>query len=353
MKERCSNFELLRILCMLLVVCGHILIWSNTSFNSQELLGGADYALVQFFRGFTVVAVNVFVLISGYWGIKLKLNKLIRMDLMVLFYSLFFLFISIYFGKDILFSTKSLTHYFPIISNKYWFITSYFTLCLLSPFLNKFLKNINKKELELYLIVSFILFYLWPTVSYILNFDQVVKDAGYGVINFVILYTTGYYIRHYFQSNFSSIIWIIMYIVLCIILFLFQITYSHILGFSFTALYSYNTVFVYFASIALFMAFKQLKFKSNLINILSVNCFSVYIIHMSSPFMEWVDTIFKYSEMKGIMIIVLAIILSLLIYLFCIIIEYLRKLVCGKPENYFVEKLHSLWNKYYPNLEVW
>lgn len=352
MKDRCSNFELLRILCMILVVCGHFLLWSNTSFNSHELLGGTNYALIQFFRGFTVVAVNVFVLISGYWGIKLKLNKLIKINLMVLFYSLFFFFISIYLGKDILISTKSLTHFFPIISNKYWFITSYFILCLISPFINKFLKYINKKELELYLIVSSILFYLWPTVSYILNFDQVVKDAGYGVINFVILYTTGYYIRHYFQNHFSSLFWIIMYIVLCIILFLFQITYSNILGFSFTALYSYNTLFVYFASIALFMAFKQLQFKSNLINIISANCLSVYIIHMSRPFMGWIETIFKYSEMKGIMVIVHAIILSILIYLFCIIIEYLRKLICERLENYVVEKLHPLWDKNYPNLDV-
>ena len=353
MKERCSNFELLRILCMIFVVCGHILLWSNTSYDSKKLLGGVDYALIQFFRSFTVVAVNVFVLISGYWGIKLKLNKLIRIDLMVLFYSLLFFSICIILGRDVLFSTKSLTHFLPIISNKYWFITSYFILCLISPFLNYVLNTISKKEQGLFLIVGCILFYLWPTVSYILNFSHVVKDAGYGIINFVMLYVTGNYIRHYFQSIHSSMTWFIIYILVTLLLFLFQITYSHILGFSFTALYSYNTIFVYSASIALFIAFKQLDIRSNYINILSANCLSVYIIHMSRPFMKLVDDMFKYSEMKGFTIIAIAIILSFLIYLFCIIIEYIRKMILGRLENYTVEKLHFLWEKYCPSFDVW
>ena len=60
-----SNMELLRVLCMLFIVCGHI-----TLAHKSDLMGDSSYYINYFFRSFAVVAVNVYVLISGYYGIK-------------------------------------------------------------------------------------------------------------------------------------------------------------------------------------------------------------------------------------------------------------------------------------------
>ena len=76
-----SNMELLRVLCMLFIVCGHI-----TLAHKSDLMGDSSYYINYFFRSFAVVAVNVYVLISGYYGIKLKVKKLGEMVFIYLDY---------------------------------------------------------------------------------------------------------------------------------------------------------------------------------------------------------------------------------------------------------------------------
>ena len=62
---RQSNFELLRIVAMLLIVAHHFLIATGRlDYRSGTLRGG------ELVNSFCVVGVNCFILISGYFGIK-------------------------------------------------------------------------------------------------------------------------------------------------------------------------------------------------------------------------------------------------------------------------------------------
>lgn len=88
-----SNMELLRVLCMLFIVCGHII-----SAHKFDLIGGCSYYINHFFRSFTIIAVNVYVLISGYYGIKLKVKKLGEINTMVTVYSVLFVLFSLWVG---------------------------------------------------------------------------------------------------------------------------------------------------------------------------------------------------------------------------------------------------------------
>lgn len=84
---RNSNFELLRIVCMLFIVLGHI---------RSKHKGGMDLASIDYWIDFGImpfvcVAVNSFVLISGYWGIKFKMERLLKLNLQTWFYSVLIL----------------------------------------------------------------------------------------------------------------------------------------------------------------------------------------------------------------------------------------------------------------------
>ena len=85
---RKSNFEMLRIVCMLFIVCGHMVL----SHDSQ--LFSPDWHIGNFVLGFVCVAVNSFVLISGFFGINLDFKKLLRMNNMVTVYSIILFIIS-------------------------------------------------------------------------------------------------------------------------------------------------------------------------------------------------------------------------------------------------------------------
>ena len=58
--KRQSNFELLRIVLMLLIIMGHVMIYHD----ALKTPGTMDYYITNFIRNFTMVAVNSFVLLK-------------------------------------------------------------------------------------------------------------------------------------------------------------------------------------------------------------------------------------------------------------------------------------------------
>ena len=56
--KRDSNFELLRIICMVMIIMGHLAI----KFSSRNI-SSLTYIEPRFLQSFTIIAVNVFVLI--------------------------------------------------------------------------------------------------------------------------------------------------------------------------------------------------------------------------------------------------------------------------------------------------
>lgn len=142
--ERQPNFELLRIVLMLFIIAGHITMYSG----KLKDLGTTDYYISNFLRSFTVVAVNAFVLLTGYFGTIRNWKKLIKLDLRVCFYTWVGLSVAVTFGIHTISLTKDIQLLFPVIMKQYWYVTIYFVLCILSPYLNVFLESISEKMLK-------------------------------------------------------------------------------------------------------------------------------------------------------------------------------------------------------------
>lgn len=143
-KNRESQFELLRILAMVLIIIHHYAI--HGGILEAEVRTTNKYVAVLIYS-FGQVAVNVFILITGYFLIdsKFKIKKLFKLIFQVLFYTISVLILYIIFkGIPNWYTVK--TCLFPITSGTYWFITSYVCLYCLSPFLNILIKNLNKEN---------------------------------------------------------------------------------------------------------------------------------------------------------------------------------------------------------------
>lgn len=81
--SRCANFEVLRIVLMLLIVVGHIMMYSE----KLDKVGTVGYYITNAVRSFTMVAVNTFILNTGYFGTNRKWRKLLGLDLKVCFFT--------------------------------------------------------------------------------------------------------------------------------------------------------------------------------------------------------------------------------------------------------------------------
>ena len=304
-QSKTSAFELLRIIAMILIIMHHYAYEIYTDYTSP--LSGNLFFL-QFFYMFGKLGVNLFVFITGFFlcDKEFKLNKLIKLELLVIFYSVFFNLIFVFLfhynlEKSILFES-----FFPLISSKYWFYNTYFVLYLLFPYLNIFL-NCDKKCL---LKLIFILLLIWSILPAFPKIHPLEKsNLGW----FVLLYFSGAYIKKYgidiirvfdalndvrnleasikaikkYNSDFNHkpVLYIsIAFILICILLFqvfLFDLlgTKNIIFRKKFDYYQSMNSVFMFSIAALLFISFSKMKFHNNFINIIGGTTFGVYLIH--------------------------------------------------------------------------
>lgn len=321
--NRQSNFELLRILCALMIISGHVIMihGGGEMGNSSSFIGLA-------LRPWFSCAVNCFVLLSGYFGINMNARKLLQINDMVTFYSVILLGLACAFGGHIWNMKHDFMFFLPVLTKKYWFITVYFALCLLAPALNAFVEKVDRQILRNTIFVGICLFVGIPTFGYLLNFNSIVEDAGYGIVSFCLLYIIGRYWKQYnVLGRFSGKKYLLIYFGCMVSCGLFQWGYSHLLGFAFTSFISYNTIFIFVGSLALFGFFSKLVIGTNrIINWLSSFCLCSYVIHLHPlTFPLFFNDVLNVPEMEGWTYIGAIFFIPIVVYVICLILESCRR----------------------------
>lgn len=335
-RVRKSNFELLRIICMLMIVALHIVK------SHVEYIGYSDL-ISWVVRSFCICAVDVFVLISGYFGIRFKIDRLVSIDLQTVFYSVSTLLLLVVLGYHEL-GIFDIHAFIPVLSKRYWFVTCYLVLYVLSPFLNRFFESSKEEDIRNVLIVGFVLFYIWPSFNALIFADQLVSDNGYGLINFLYLYLLGRYIGKYgFLTKYSRLSFLFIYLLSCTLLALLQLSISIFAGFEYKSLFAYNTIFVFTSALSLFLFVERLSFSSGIINRLAVNCLAVYLLHQGPNVWEAVSDIFRFGQLSGWLYILLLLLFPVFIYFLAVLIDSARVALFHPFEKYISDKVSVIW----------
>ena len=333
---RQSNFELLRILCMLMIVGGHILL----SQESMTAVGTRDFYIGNIYRSFAICAVDVFVLISGYFGIHFNLKKILHISYEALFYCVAILVGCVILGIHSINIKKDILLFFPVISQRYWFITIYVLLIIISPLLNIVVNSLSKKQYTFVVIGICSIFYLWPTVCYSVAAPSITKDSGYGIVNFACLYLIGRYInKHVDESLLQRIPFHIITVLSALLLFAANSVMSILFGFYFQQYIAYDSIFCLFVALSLFLCFRNFKIKSILVNKISKHCLACYIIHAHPVLWSYFwaqDTGRINHNLNGAELIIWLICVPIVIYGVCWGIDVIRTLLTEKIENRLV-----------------
>ena len=192
-EERNSGFELLRLLLMFLIVIHHAIVHGLglrglASADATEVaIRSGDMALFCLANGFCIVAVNAFVLISGYFGIRPSKRKVLGLLLAMLFYTLLFTTGYYLMRGDLKHAVSSLL---LLSHSRYWFLTDYFfLLCFAAP-LNLFFERCGRRETGLFvlslLVISSYFGFVWGHAA---------NTNGYTLLQFIMLYALGRYVR--------------------------------------------------------------------------------------------------------------------------------------------------------------
>lgn len=323
-KNRNSNLELLRIVCMLFIICHHWIVFILDNCGYHVPLGDTkqDYTSV-FLNSFFIIGVNCYVLISGYFGIKLSWKPIKKIVGACLFYGALCYFISLAIPPFNSEGFSFLTLLERMYPGNWWFLMEYIVLILLSPMLNKSIENIDSKTFRLYIILLLI---VNVGIGYCLN-DRVNK-TGYNIMNFIMLYYIGRFLHRNFEQHAACLKrkWLcLVYILSSVMLFLGFITLSKYVDSTRIALkwFGYNNPLVLISSIAFFLIFALTKMKNSVaINTIAASTLVVYICHSSnlsmSPIIRaifakvngWHDFPLSYVCLLGYAIVVFAVIVG-------------------------------------------
>ena len=365
--NRRSNIELLRIFAALGIVVLH--------YNNANIGGGftaaADGSIDQFvmicFESLFICAVDLFILISGYFLRDSKKSDLLKpvklLAMYLIFETAFYLIKEL--PKDEPFLLK---RFFCYYAPSYWFIFVYIALYLISPFISVMWNNLSKKAKKTLLMISALLFSVLPIFweSVTLMSDKCIWDgdsisfygllqgtspigifgsgAGYTIVNFVLLYLIGCFIKDLEEENIRF-----KNSVLCILLL---INVAAIVGWTYaefhftgtvifaTTAWNYENPFVISEAVIVFLIFKNMRIRNNkVINTLALAAFPTYLIHIN------IMGYFKIPEFvkQGTAVFILHLFGTVLLnYLICFVVFKIYDLITCPLYRYISDK----WQKH-------
>lgn len=314
---RNSNIELCRIISMVMVILLH----SSYSANGWPHELNSITAGLSFIECFSIIAVNVFVLITGYFSTSLKKKSLFNFLFIVVFYGILKVCYQLITGC---FKYSSLL----IITNQNWFVLCYLCLVLLSPIINEYIKHSNKKQL----IIQIILLFSLSTVTDFIPGIGGIFNKGCSPLSFINIYLLGRYIYIYGCNKlfvrYSWIIYIFSSLLLfigCIVILYYRLPQIVL----FHWLYYSNPIIVV-GALSFFLMFEKMKAKNNkIINHIALSCLAVLLLHVphTAPMWSSMKSFYQLilSEWNNVfMISMLWIVGVLVIFISSIVIDQIR-----------------------------
>ena len=256
LKSRESNMELFRIVATFLILVVHASFFTLGAPTQVEVLSNPIPSFMRFFiQSISIVAVNAFVLLSGWFGIKAKASSFFNFIFQVLFWAFGIYIVCLLCG----FAKFSITGILYCLQMRDfgWFIKAYIGLLILSPILNTFIENTTEKQLRW----TIIYFYIFQTLYGWFPGGAQFFEYGYSTMSFIGCYLLARYLRLYKQEVLSWNKWIDL---LCYVLIVLFITFVAFLGrryeirFVMEKMYDYSSPFVVLAPIFLLLFFSKL-----------------------------------------------------------------------------------------------
>ncbi len=381
--ERQSNMELLRLVAMMMILVMHM---DYGAFGLPTAESVENAPMTTFGRIFVehlcLVAVNVYVLISGWFGIRPKMKSLVRLMLQVAMYSIIITGAFLLLGKTT-FKIGYVTDML-IIGKQYWFVVSYLLLYLVSPILNTFVEHSSKREFQWMLLVFFGFQFVY---SWIFGLEEFA--GGYSALSFMGLYLLARYVKIYENDNerrrtkdenennhpdgiasrstalragskfgyaelkvqvwlrrakgssfknpfksFKSLTRFTLPQLLALYLFIAAITALFVFlaygwkgdtfGDACAGIFAhYNSPFIVVSSLLVLLMFSKLHVQSKVINYLSSSAFAVYLIHAHPLLWDEYLNLFppiyaKYPNLLGVLLMMLV---AVIIFFLCIAID--------------------------------
>lgn len=341
-QQRDSSIELFRILATFMVLVVHFTGWfvggiSDPFDSSLPLAFRIGQPIIE---SLSIVCVNCFLIISGWFGINLKFRSIWKLYTQLLFiYVPIYLLCSLYSGH---FLISEFIDRLLVFTKENYYIQCYFVLLLLSPVINSFFEKYREKSLFLVLV-------LWSVEAFMENVfgnESLGINSGYSLIHFMMMYMLARAAFLYKDKivEVKRYRWLIGYFACAGIVCL-----MHLAGFSHT--WDYSNPIVVIESFCLFFVFSLKPFYNNVVNWVAASTLAVYIIHVTHPMptlFRRVD-MFLLTNLPYILYILAYFGICVIVFICCIFYDKCR----ARLTNPFMERMYSQLLKLFKFLTIY
>lgn len=346
-KVRESGIEILRIILMMQVVFLHFCDYGG--YSAAEAGLSSLYRL-QYWSLFLIsrCPVYVYIVIFGYFAVKSNKTfkdtkpKILRTYLPILFYSLsitaIFLLLGRFFGAEVKGDPviQTIKAFFPLLSRTWYFMTLYLLVLILSPFVNRCLTALSKNEYTALIVILFFIFSIWTVFAgldqtkQVININKIIStQGGKGLYGFLYMYILGGYLRLHVKSHdkakFRFLLFFFALAAVNLILVYKLPSYKNIVA-------SNDNPISVIQGVCLVLFFRDLTFKSKVVNYIAALNLGVYMIHehffvrdyiWKKLFPIW-KTLFSDGKMIVYQNVLYILLTCIVIFVVCACIEKIR-----------------------------
>lgn len=338
-QHRQSNLELLRIIAMFSIVAHHFVVNSGITAHYDLSSWSANMIFLQIWGMWGKVAINAFVMITGYFMCtsKVTTKRFLKMYLEILFYRYVLYAVFLVMGLETLSIGRLFTLVFATLRGvNSGFSSSFLFFYLFIPFYNLLLDKLDRRKLQI--LIGLLLLMQTITSTFFFNRE---------VFNFVMWYMTIYFIAAYFRlypsEKTESNKFCIPSLAGSVVVSLLGIFAGDYIGnrIGMTGWYylvnDSNKIMALLVGVFAFLVFKNKKIKySPVINTISSATFGVLLIHAGSDAMRqflWKDLL-NISDMyfDTLPVLLLKTVgITIMIYVVCTVIDLVRIKLIEKP----------------------
>lgn len=223
-------------------------------------------------------SVNAFVLISGWFGIRSGLKKIVALAFMLFFCTVPLLIVALLCGWVSISLITSVDGIYEYVfgGNAYWFVVDYIGLLIISPVLNSGITTVGKDKLRTLLLAAYTLIVIY---DFIFRAPILGTEGGYSLIWFGFLYILARYMRIYGSRLMDRY---------CLPILVAAVATQSILFYCGLIGMRYTNPLILTAAVCLILVFKKWDFHSRAINYAATGCLMAYLLHMQPVLVPYI-----------------------------------------------------------------
>lgn len=343
-RERESNFELLRMTAGIAVIILHFNFFPGGG-GALETASGLNYYLLMILEIISAPAVNIFILISGYFSCnsnRVKTARLLELLLQTICFSLIINIIS-----GIAHHSLNLHTLAGALIPANYFVILYIGLMLLSPFINKLISALSLRGFSRLILISFLLFAVYATLVDTLK-EITGKDwnglspiglegsmNGYTIVNFILVYLIGAWLKKsgwVEQGKFRTSALLPVLVGCVAIIFAWRKLLPN------TAWTYCNPILIIEACV-IFLLFGKIRLQSKIVNTLAPASFVCYLLNLQILYRLHPDAI---GEKNTLVMIVMLTAIAAGIYLVSWVVMLCWNIFYGKTLGKMMKRIPDI-----------